>query len=181
VGVAAHALDELDGRPLGTRLPGPLLVGLAAGGLTIAVGIGVAGTVIVSGVLAPLVLAGALLVPAYNLRLAGGRFHTDLWFALAWGGFPALTGYVANALTVRPAGVLVAAGCCLLSLAQRRLSTPVRELRRRTESVSGTQRLADGTEIELSAARLMAPLEGALRALSLAVVVLAIGLVAVRL
>ena len=57
----------------------------------------------------PLVLAGGLLVPAYNLELAGGRFHNDTWFALAWGGFPAFTGYFVNALTIRPAGVLVAA------------------------------------------------------------------------
>ena len=95
--------------------------------------------------------------------MVGGRFHTDFWFALAWGGFPALTGYLVNALTIRPAGLLVAAACCLLSVAQRRLSTPARELRRRTATVSGTQTLTDGTEIELDRARLAEPLEGPCR------------------
>ena len=43
---------------------------------------------------------GAFLVLAYNLELAGGRFHTDLWFALAWGAFPAFTGYFVMALRI---------------------------------------------------------------------------------
>src|SRR5689334_12787039 len=33
VGVSAHCLDELKGRPLGTRLPDEALVGLATAGL----------------------------------------------------------------------------------------------------------------------------------------------------
>ncbi len=111
----------------------------------------------------------------------GGRFHNDAWFALAWGAFPAFTGYFANALVVRPAGLLVAAACFLLSLAQRRLSTPVRALRRRTLEVSGVQRLSDGRVLELSAERLSAPLEGALQALWLALVLLAAGLLVLRL
>jgi hypothetical protein len=145
------------------------------------VAIGVFGAVTVSALLIPLVAAGAFLALAYNLELAGGRFHTVLWFALAWGGFPAFTGYFANALTVRPAGLLVTAACCLLSAAQRRLSTPVRDLRRRTAGLTGTQRLVDGREIELDAERVAEPLEGALQALWLALVLLAAALVAVRL
>jgi hypothetical protein len=129
----------------------------------------------------PLIVVGALLVPAYNLELAGGRFHTDTWFALAWGAFPAFTGYFVNALTIRPAGILVAAGCFLLSVAQRRLSSPVRELRRRTLEVVGEQRLSDGTTRALTRASLLAPLEGALSALWLALVLVAAGLVIVRL
>ena len=126
-------------------------------------------------------LAGGLLVPAYNLELAKGRFHNDTWFALAWGGFPAFTGYFVNALTVRPAGLLVTAACCLLSVAQRQLSTPVRRLRRDTTEMTGQQHLRDGHVIELTGAGLSAPLEGALRALWIALVLLAAGLVAVRL
>jgi ABC-type branched-subunit amino acid transport system permease subunit len=141
----------------------------------------VAGVLTVSVWLAPLVAAGAFLVIAYNLELAGGRFHNDMWFALAWGGFPAFTGYFANALTVRPEGLLVAAACCLFSVAQRRLSTPARELRRRTVEVTGVQRLDNGEVRRLDPARLAEPLEGALSALWLALVVLAVGLVAVRL
>jgi hypothetical protein len=186
VGVGAHALDELTGHPLRTRLSDTALIGLAAVGLAGAVAIGVAGLFVVSVTLAPFVAAGAFLVLAYNLELLGGRFHTDFWFAAAWGAFPALTSFWANALGVHSvreaiAGALVTAACFGLSLAQRRLSTPARELRRRTVWVSGEQRLSDGTIRELSAARLAAPLEGALAALSASLVALAVALVAIRL
>ncbi|HEX3691005.1 MAG TPA: hypothetical protein VHV28_14990 [Solirubrobacteraceae bacterium] len=181
VGIAAHALDELHGRPLRTRLTRTTLIALAITSLAGAVAIGVVGTLTISAWLAPLVIVGAFLVVAYNLELFGGRVHDDVWFALAWGGFPAFTGYFVNALQVRPAGVLVAAACCLLSAAQRRLSTPVRELRRRTAHVTGTQTLSSGETRVLDAQSIAAPLEGALRALSLALVLLAIGAVAARL
>jgi hypothetical protein len=181
VGISAHALDELNGRPLGTQLKRGVLIGLAVAGLAGALAIGVVGAVVVSPLLVPLVVLGGLLVPAYNLELAGGRFHNDLWFALAWGGFPAFTGYFAQTLTIRPAGLLVAGGCCMLSLAQRRLSTPARELRRRTVEVSGQQRLADGRVVALDSARVSAPLEGALSALWVALVLLATALVLTRL
>jgi hypothetical protein len=181
VGVAAHALDELHGRPLKTRLSRRMLIALAVMGLGGAVAIGVAGTLTISAWLAPLVVAGAFLVVAYNLELLGGRVHDDTWFALAWGGFPAFTGYFVNALTVRPAGLLVAAACTLLSIAQRRLSTPARELRRRTADVAGIQTLISGETRELDAERLAEPLERALQALWLGLMILAVGLVAVRL
>ena len=181
VGIGAHALDELHGRPLQTRLSRPVLIALAATSLIGAVAIGIAGILTVSAWLTPLVVAGPVLAVAYNLELFGGRLHDDTWFALAWGGFPAFTGYFVNAVQIRPAGLLVAAACCLLSAAQRRLSTPVRELRRRTTEVTGTQTLTSGQSRPLDAESLAAPLEGALRALWLALVILAIGLVAVRL
>lgn len=181
VGISAHALDELNGRPLQTRLGQPTLVALAGAGLAGAVAVGVAGIVVVSALLIPLVVTGAFMVVAYNLELAGGRFHGDMWFAVAWGAFPAFTGYFVNALTVTVPGVAVTVACLLFSVAQRRLSTPARELRRRTVEVTGVQRLADGRVEPLSSARLGEPLEGALSALWLALVVLAAGLVAVRL
>ncbi|HTX33275.1 MAG TPA: hypothetical protein VMD09_17985 [Solirubrobacteraceae bacterium] len=181
VGISAHALDELNGRPLQTQLGRGVLVALGVLGLAGAAVIGVLGCVIVSPLLAPLIVAGVLLVPAYNLELFGGRLHSDHWFALAWGAFPAFTGYFVQTLTVRPAGILVAVACYLLSLAQRRLSTPVRRLRRQTVSVSGEQRLADGSVVELDRASLAQPLEGALSALWLALVLLAVGLLLTRL
>jgi hypothetical protein len=180
VGVSAHALDELHGRPLNTALSGAWLIALAAIGLVGAVGLGIAGCLVVSPLLSPLVVIGAFLVIAYNLELAGGRFHNDAWFAVAWGGFPAFTGYFSNALALRPAGILVAAACCLLSAVQRRLSTPARELRRRTREIRGEQTLSDGRVIGLDKGRLAAPLEGALSALWLALVLLAAGFIAMR-
>jgi ABC-type branched-subunit amino acid transport system permease subunit len=181
VGIAAHALDELNGRPLRTELSDRALVGLAVAALAGAVAIGIAGALTVSLGLLPFIAAGAFIAVAYTLELFGGRFHSAFWFAAAWGAFPALTGYWINALQLRPAGVLVAAGCFGLSVAQRQLSTPVRELRRRTVSVSGTQRLADGSEIELDVPRLAGPLDAALRACALALALLAAGLVIARL
>jgi hypothetical protein len=186
VGVAAHALDEFNGRPLKTQLSDRALIVLASISLAGAIGIGIAGLFLVSATLAPFVVAGGFLVVAYNLELGGGRFHSDFWFAAAWGAFPALTSWWANTLTLEhpeelAAGLLVSAGCFGLSVAQRRLSAPVRELRRRTTSVGGEQHLTDGTSVPLSVERLASPLDGALRALSWAVVVLAAGLVALRL
>ncbi len=186
VGVAAHALDELNGHPLRTRLSDRDLAVLAGVALVGAVGIGIAGVFVVSATLAPFVIAGAFLVLAYNLELFGGRFHTDFWFAAAWGAFPALTSFWANAVELDSARVVVACvgvtvACFGLSVAQRRLSTPVRELRRRTTAVSGEQRLADGTARELTAAGIAAPLEAALMATAAALAALAIGLVAIRL
>jgi hypothetical protein len=186
VGIAAHALDELQGRPLSTQLTDRTLIVLASASLAGAIGIGVAGVLTVSVTLAPFVVVGGLLVIAYNLELAGGRFHTDFWFAAGWGAFPALTSWWANTLSLAQAGELVAGllvsvACFGLSVGQRRLSAPVRVLRRSTASVSGEQRLADGTAVRLSVERLAAPLDGALRALSWAVVALAVGLVAARL
>lgn len=185
VGVAAHALDELNGRPLGTRLSGRSLIALAVIGLAGAIGIGIAGCFIVSATLAPLIVVGGFLVVAYNLELAGGRFHTDFWFAAAWGAFPALTSWWANTLSFNSldqvvAGALVVVACFGLSVAQRQLSTPVRELRRHTVSVSGEQRLEDGTNVAISIERIAAPLDGALRALSWAIVALSVGLVIIR-
>ncbi len=186
VGVAAHALDELQGHPLKTRLSDRTLALLAAVGLIGALAIGVAGVFVVSATLIPFVLVGPMIVLAYNLELAGGRFHTDFWFAAAWGAFPALTGFWVNALGIHSLGEAAAAvgvtcGCFALSVAQRRLSTPVRELRRRTAGVTGEQRLADGTTRELTAAHLAAPLDGALKALSAGIVLLAVAAVAIRL
>jgi hypothetical protein len=181
VGVAAHALDELNDRPLRTGLSDRALIGLAVASLLGALAIGVAGAIVVSAWLIPLIVLGGLFLPAYNLEWVGGRLHGDVWFALGWGGFPAFTGYFAESLKVDLPCVLIALACTVLSVAQRRLSSPARELRRRTSSVTGVRELADGSREELSVVRLLEPLDGALAALSLGVVVTACALVAARL
>jgi hypothetical protein len=181
VGVSAHALDELHDRPLGTGISDGALRAMAAVSLVGAVAIGVAGVLTVSSWLAPLVLVGGLFLPAYNLELASGRFHGDVWFAAGWGAFPAFTGYFVNADAVALPGVLIAVGCFAMSVAQRRLSAPARELRRRTLAVSGARTRSDGSTEQLSLASLLAPLDGALAALSIAIVVTACALVVARL
>jgi hypothetical protein len=180
VGVAAHALDELHDRPLRTGLSDRTLIALSVLSLLGALAIGVAGVVEVTPWLAPFVVAGALFLPTYNLELLGGRLHSDLWFAIGWGAFPALTGYFVQAQRITAVAVLVAAACLALSVAQRRLSSPARELRRRTRSVTGTRTGADGATEPLTLPGLLGPLDGALSALSLAMVLLACGLVIAR-
>ena len=177
VGLAAHALDELQGRPLGTSIPDRVLIGLAGVSLCGAAVVGVIGIVQVSGWLAVFIAGGAFLVVAYNLELLGGAFHSDLWFALAWGGFPALTGAFAQDGTLTVAAVLVATACVAISAAQRALSTPVRRLRRRVAAVEGTITLRDGTTEALGPEAIRRAPEAALQLLSVAMPLLAAALV----
>jgi len=180
VGVGAHALDELRGRPLRTGIPSPLLVVLAAVSLAGACAIGVVGAVTFEPWLALLVPVGVFLVLAYNLELLGGHFHSDLWFGLAWGGFPVVCGYAAVAGDIRVATLLAAGFGVLLSLAQRTLSNHVRHVRRRVVAVTGELELREGSRERLDADRLIAAEERGLRLLAAAVVVLAAALVAFR-
>ncbi|MGH9102540.1 MAG: hypothetical protein ACRDYD_06115 [Acidimicrobiales bacterium] len=172
VGVGAHALDELRGRPLGTELPSRALAGAGALGVAGAVALGAVGVAVVGVVLVPFIVVGAALVLAYNLELMGGRLHTETGFALAWGAFPVLTGYVAEARGLSLSAVVAAVAAAGLSRAQRELSSPARTLRRRALSASGGVQMSDGSCVELDRARLLAPLEGALRALSWSMVAL---------
>ena len=178
LGIAAHALDELRGRPLGTEIPRGVLIGLALASLIGAVAIGIASALAWTPWLLPFVALGAFLVPAYNLELFGGRFHSDLWFGIAWGAFPLLTAYFVTAERLDPEALLAAAAALFLSLAQRHLSTQVRTVRRRVRSVTGTIVHADGREEPVTAANLLRTPELALRALTLATIAFAAALVA---
>jgi hypothetical protein len=130
MGVGAHALDELRGRPLRTRIPSAVLVGLASASIAAACAIGLVVAARTTWWLAAFVGAGAFVVVAYNLELFGGRFHTDRWFAASWGAFPVLTGYFASAESLRAEAFAAAAFAFVASLAQRTLSTAVRAARR---------------------------------------------------
>ncbi|HZB78608.1 MAG TPA: hypothetical protein VE522_02030 [Actinomycetota bacterium] len=181
VGLAAHALDELRGRPLGTSIPDRVLEGLAIVALAGAVAVGIVGIVEVSAWIAAFIVVGAFLVVAYNLELWGGAFHSDLWFALAWGGFPALTGGFAQDGRLRVTAVLVAGACVAISAAQRALSTPVRRLRRRVATVEGTITMRDGTTEPMGPEVIRTVPEAALKLLSLAMPLLATAFVISRL
>ena len=180
MGVGAHALDELDGRPLGTAIPSRILVALAVAAVGAAAAIGIAVALDRTLWILPLVAVGVLLVPAYNLALFGGRVHTDVGFALAWGAFPLLTAFVAQTGTIRLAAVLAAAWATLLSLAQRRLSHVVRRLRRSVSAVEGTLVLHDGSAEPLTRETLLRAPETALRLLAASTVLVAAALVALR-
>ncbi len=180
VGIAAHGLDELHGRPLGTEIPGPVLGAVSALALAGAVSLGVLGIGRVGWGLAGFIAAGTLLVVAYNLELWGGRLHNDATFALAWGAFPVLTAYYAQAGSVRPAGAAGAVFAFGLSGAQRVLSTEARDLRRRVVSVRGTKEYRDGSSAPLSRQTLLDPVESTLVVLSWATCALGIALVLAR-
>jgi hypothetical protein len=163
LGISAHALDELNGRPLRTAIPRAALVALALVSLAGAVAIGVGAAVAWGLWLLAFVAVGGFLVPAYNLELFRGRFHTDVWFGLAWGAFPLLTAYFAEAQSLRAEAILAAAFATSLSLGQRALSTHVRPVRR--DSAAGD----------------LAASESALRTIALAVCALAAAVVVFRL
>ena len=181
LGISAHALDELNGRPLQTKIPEGVLVGLTIVPLAIAVGIGIAGAVAFNGWLLVFVAIGLALVPVYNLELFGGAIHNGAGFALAWGAFPLLTGYFACAGTISWTALLAAAYATLTSYAQRVLSTPVRHVRRRVASVSGTIELRDGTSEPVTRETLAGASERSLQALAAANVALAAALLVLRL
>jgi len=168
VGIGAHSLDELNGRPLRTAIPASVLIAAAFVSILLSVAIGVAGALRTTLLIVPFIAAGAFIVVAYNLEWFGGRFHSDRWFAIAWGAFPSFTASYAGALRVTVPAVLTAAACYALSITQRSLSTPVRDLRRRTVSISGSVQRSDGTVITVDAAFLRAAPERALRAMSIA-------------
>jgi hypothetical protein len=176
MGIGAHALDELRGRPLQTRIPDAVLWALAAVTIVAGTVLGVYACIAYTPLLAPFVVFGAFIVVAYNLESFGGRLHSTLWFALAWGALPALAAYVVEAETVRAEAIVIAAYATLLSYAQRVLSTPVRDTRRRVVAVTGTIERSEGGSSAVTRETLMGSQETALRLLAAAAVALGIAL-----
>ena len=164
LGISAHALDELHGRPLGTAIPSRILVGLAVTALAGASAIGIWAASNWGWGLLVFVAVGALLVPAYNLEWFGGAFHNQWGLALAWGAFPVLTAYYAQAVTLKADVVLAAGYATAMIIVQRALSTPVRHARRTLGSLEGVE-----------------PMERTLRILPWANILLAAALVTARL
>ena len=177
VGIAAHSFDELRGRPLGTRIPSVVLIALGSIGLLGAVALGLIATSMLGPWFLGLVAVGAVLVVLYAFEVP--LVHSDYGFALAWGGFPVIATAAAAGAPAIPT-VAAAIGASLLSLAQRRLSTPVRRVRRKAVEVRGEVRYADGSTDTLDAARLIAAPEAALRLLWLAMVAISIGTLLAR-
>ena len=144
VGIGAHALDELHGHPLRTRIFGPGISGARAASIGGAVGIGVSPRSRTRGGSRRSSSRAASSSARTTSSSSAAHSTPMLWFALSWGAFPLLAAYfaVAERLTVE---ALVAAGfAAFLSLAQRQLSTQVRTVRRRVAAVSGTLELPTG-------------------------------------
>lgn len=178
LGVSAHALDEWHTRPLGTALSGAALLALAIGGFAGAVALALAGAFVMSPWIVAWALAGVVLAAGYALEW-DRRLHSDLGFALAWGGFPVLAGYWAQAESLAPEAAVAAAGAVLVSLAQRGLSTPARFVRRAaSEGAHAELRLHDGRTERWGQERLLGTWEQPLRYLGAGVVLLALALLA---
>jgi hypothetical protein len=180
VGVSAHALDELNGRPLRTGIPRPVLISLGIGGLAGAMAIGLVGAVFASPWLLVFVAFGAFIAPAYNLEWFRGRFHSDFWFALAWGVFPLLTAYFASSERLEASALFGALGVFALSLAQRTLSRHVRTVRRQVRSIEGRVVYADGTVEDIDRRWALAGDEHALMLMAVAVAALSLAVLLLR-
>ena len=180
MGIGGHCLDELNGRPLRTKVPGVLLWTLAivsiAGAIAIGVFVGVRETVWVI----PCILFGGFIVFAYNLEWFRGFFHHDFWFGFAWGAFPAVTAYIAQTHTVSWGIAGVAVACLLYSMAQRVLSFHGRFWRRKVLVFEGRY-FTDlpkepNTPRVLTKQDIIGPAEVALKFMTWTVVAAAIGL-----
>jgi hypothetical protein len=175
LGIGAHALDEVESRPLSTGLSDRVLWMIGIGAMLLATGIAVVGSFQVSPWVMAWGVVGVFLAVGYALEWP--VIHTDLGFGLAWGAFPVVVGYWAQTQAISVSLVVAAAAATLLSLAQRALSTPARFVRRRTrESVVEF----DG-EVRWDRAELLQTWERPLRLLAWAMVALAIGLISTHL
>lgn len=130
VGISSHALDELKGRPLQTKILRSHLMCLAASTFATAAALGVTGAVVLDRWLLVFVGAGAFLAVAYNLEIMGGRFHNRFWFGLSWGAFPVLTSYWVQKGSISYVAILVAAVCLMLALIQNYFSRRAKSIRR---------------------------------------------------
>jgi hypothetical protein len=180
VGVAAHALDELRGRPLGTAIPSSVLAAVAGASLCAAAALGAIGISQVGWGLAPFIAVGVVLVVAYNLELFHGRLHNDFVFAASWGAFPLLTAYYAQTGRFSLSALCGAVFAYGLSKAQRTLSTEARDIRRRVTAVSGERLYRDGSRRTIDRASLLRPLERTLITLSWSSCALGVALVITR-
>jgi hypothetical protein len=180
VGVSAHALDEVHGHPLATGLSDTALWIAAAAGLVASVALGVVALSRVGLGLLVFIIIGVVLLLAYNLEWFGGRLHTDVVFATAWGSFPVVTSYYAQAERLDAVVAAGAVAAFFVSWAQRTLSSKARDLRRRVIRVDGTITRVDGSVTALDIASLLRPLEVALHALAWGMVALATALTLFR-
>ena len=165
VGVGAHAFDELRGRPLRTGIPLPVLVALGTAALLVAVVLGLVATTMLGPVFLLFVAGGAAIVVLYAFEAP--LVHSDVGFALGWGAFPVVTTAFATGGHPVPTA-LAALAAALLSLAQRRLSTRARSIRRRAVGVTGEIVYSDGSREAIDARSLISVPEAALSILWLA-------------
>jgi len=179
-GIAAHALDELNGHPLKTGFSDKSLKLMAACSLFVAFLLFALASLLTTPWLMIFYVAGAFLVLAYNLEWWDGLIHTDLGFALSWGAFPVIVSYWSQTGYFSLAALGAASATTLLSLAQRSLSTQARFVRRRTSGGSALFHTADNHDVQWDKQKLLSTWEKPLLLLTWSIIILAISLLITR-
>lgn len=172
LGIAAHALDALGSKgikPWGSVFTRRQLWLLAVSSLVIAYGVGIYYMLRYVPLLWVVAILEGFFVFAYNLEWFDGRFHTDAWFAVSWGGLPTLAGYVMQTNRISLPALVVALAMGLLATIEIKASRPYKELKRRRELLSCEEQA------------LLRHYETTLKCVSLGVVFLGLGLLLARL
>lgn len=173
LGIGAHALDAIGSggpRPWGTVFSTRQLWLLCAGSVGLAYAIGIYYMVRDAPLLCWIAIVEGFFLLAYNLEWFRGRFHTDGWFAVSWGGLPVLAGYVLQTNSLSVPALLIATAMAFLSLVEIKASRPYKTLKRtaESESLSAMERLH------------IQQFESILKAVSLGVIMLGAGVTAWR-
>ncbi|ABA58690.1 hypothetical protein Noc_2230 [Nitrosococcus oceani ATCC 19707] len=168
LGIGAHALDALGSKhikPWGHVFSVRQLRLLAVFSLLAAYGIGIYYMLLHTPLLWLIAIPEGFFVLAYNLEWFKGRFHTDGWFALSWGGLPVLAGYILQTNQISLAALVISAAMGCLSLVEIKASRPYKALKRVPTM--------DREEKDLSQIH---TLENILKSISLGVILLAAGM-----
>jgi hypothetical protein len=166
LGIGAHALDALGNegvKPWGEVFSRARLWALAISSLAIAYAVAVYYMLRYVPLLWSMALAEGFFVFAYNLEWFRGRFHSDNWFAFSWGFLPVLAGYIMQTNRVSSAALAIALAMALFSGVEIKASRPYKALKR-TGMPTADER------------SLMVRYEAILKAISLGVILLALGM-----
>jgi len=172
LGIAAHALDALGSKrikPWGEHFTKRQLWAMAIFSLILAYAIAIYYMVRYVPLLWFIAILEGFFVFAYNLEWSKGRFHTDQWFAFSWGFLPVLAGYILQTNSLSWASLIVAAAMGLLSYVEISASRPYKELKRGEADWQHDMRTQN-----------MLQYEKILKAISLGVILLGVGLLAWR-
>ncbi len=167
LGIGAHALDALGSKgekPWGVIFTRAQLWCLALASLVIAYAIALYYALFYVPLLWSMALLEGFFVFAYNLEWFNGRFHTDAWFAVSWGGLPLLSGYIIQTNTVSLGSLALAASTACFSLVEIKASRPYRMMKRHRHVLPERERA------------LMIKFEAILKSISIGVILMAAGL-----
>ena len=172
LGVGAHCLDAIgskESKPWGGVFSKRQLRLLAVLSISAAYAIGIYYIVQYAPLLSVIAILEGFFLFAYNLEWFDGRFHTDVWFAISWGGLPVLAGYVLQTNQLSTGVLLVAVAMGLLSLVEIKASRPYKKLKRHGPA-----------EVGLTPSQASQLLESVLKCLSLGIILLGVSLLVWR-